>query len=200
MSEQHPDPRPVLDRATEQLAGLVAAVDPEQLTAPTPCGDFDVRSLLGHLVGGMDRMAAIAAGGDTAYEEVPAWAPGLPAEEWPRVYAEARGRMTGAWADDALLDATVAVPWGTMPGRAALAGTVLEVVVHSWDLATATSRTDGLDPELGRFALAVAERAVPDDGRAHLPFAPRRPVPDDAGVYTRLAAWLGREPGPSAPA
>src|SRR4051794_40745996 len=46
------DPRPVYARATEQAAALIRTVRPEQLDGPTPCTEFDVRALLGHVVGG----------------------------------------------------------------------------------------------------------------------------------------------------
>jgi hypothetical protein len=46
--------------------------------------------------------------------------------------------------------------------------------------------------ELGAYALEVSQRSLPDDGREGIPFGPVTPAPAGAGVYARLAAWLGR--------
>ena len=46
---------------------LVAAVGSDQWSAPTPCAGWDVRGLLGHLVGG-NQVFAAAIGGDPAGE------------------------------------------------------------------------------------------------------------------------------------
>ncbi|MGK4909776.1 TIGR03086 family metal-binding protein [Streptomyces albus] len=195
-----PDPRPVYARAAGQLARTVAAVGPGHLSAATPCAEYDVRALLGHVVGGTRRIAAVAEGGSAEGPDVPAWTSEVPAEEWPRLYDEASARLTAAWADDTLLDAPVTVPWGRVPGRIALAGSVMETVTHTWDLARALGRDQELDEELAAFALTVAQRALPAEGREHAPFGAVRSAPQDAGAQARLVAWLGRDPEWSAPA
>ena len=37
------DPREIHQRAMAQTESIVAAVEPGQLTMPTPCADYDVR-------------------------------------------------------------------------------------------------------------------------------------------------------------
>ncbi|SCK14105.1 TIGR03086 family metal-binding protein [Streptomyces sp. WMMB 322] len=191
------DPRPVHERAAEQMARLFDAVGPGDLTAPTPCAGFDVGSLLSHVVGGTLRTAQAGEGGGPGEVDpdarVDSGLSGVPEKGWREPYAQARERFAAAWADDAKLDAPVTVPWGTMPGRVALAGCVMEVVTHSWDLAQALGRQDLLDPALGTFALGVARQAVPEERGEGMPFGPPVSVPEDADDYGRLAAWLGRE-------
>ena len=58
------DPRPVLDRAIATGGSVIAGVRPDQLTAPTPCSEMDVRTMLGHLVAVLDRIAALGQGED----------------------------------------------------------------------------------------------------------------------------------------
>ena len=44
------------------------------------------------------------------------------------------------WADDALLDLTVELPWATLSGTEVLASYTGELTLHTWDLATATGQ------------------------------------------------------------
>ncbi|MFC4495504.1 TIGR03086 family metal-binding protein [Streptomyces ovatisporus] len=191
------DPRPVYERAARQMAFLFDSVRPAQLADPTPCPDFSVGALLSHVVGGTLRIAQVGEGGGPGEvdpdAEVDSGVSGVADDAWPAAYAEARERFSAAWADDAKLDAVVTVPWGTMPGRFALAGSVMEVVTHAWDLAQALGRRTELDNGLAEFALAVAKQAAPAERRGgDVPFGPAVPPPEGADAYDELAAWLGR--------
>ncbi|MFF0788785.1 TIGR03086 family metal-binding protein [Streptomyces spiralis] len=101
-----------------------------------------------------------------------------------------------AWASDERMSTPVRVPWGEVPGHAALSGYVMEIVTHTWDLAEALGHPLGRDPELAEFALATARRVLPDErprGGETL-FGARREAQEGADVYEQLAAWLGRTP------
>ncbi|MFG2789283.1 TIGR03086 family metal-binding protein [Streptomyces sp. NPDC048419] len=187
------DPRPVYTRATEQAAALIRTVRPEQLDGPTPCTEFDVRALLGHVVGGSRRIAVVGEGGDgMAVRPV---TDGVKDDGWPAAYEEVRVRVLQAWAGDDRMAAPVRVPWGEVPGRAALSGYVMELVTHTWDLSESLGRPLELDLELAEFALATARRVLPDPDRdADTPFATVQSAPEEADAYGRLAAWLGRRP------
>ncbi|MFJ8509565.1 TIGR03086 family metal-binding protein [Streptomyces avermitilis] len=187
------DPRPLYARAAEQIAALIRTVRPEQLAGPTPCDEFDVRTLLSHLAGGTHRIAVVGAGGDGL--AVRPFLDGVPDDGWAAAYDEVRAEVEKSWADDARLDALVRVPWGEAPGRIALSGYVMEAVTHTWDLSEALGRPLGLDPELAEFALTIAHRVLPDEQRGDdVPFGSATSAPEGADAYERLAAWLGRNP------
>ncbi|MFE3411350.1 TIGR03086 family metal-binding protein [Streptomyces mirabilis] len=188
------DPRPLYTRATEQIAALVATVRPEQLAGPTPCAEFDVRTLLSHIAGGTRRIAVVGAGGDGM--AVRPFLDGVEDDRWSAAYEEVRTEVRKSWADDARLDALVTVPWGEAPGRIALSGYVMEAVTHTWDLSESLGRPLVLDPELAEFALGIARRVLPDERRddEELPFDSAVPAPEGADAYGRLAAYLGRRP------
>jgi uncharacterized protein (TIGR03086 family) len=119
------DPRPLHRRAIAQTESIVAAVSPAQLALPTPCSAYDVRALLSHIVGGLNRVAIMGEGGAalartaralstpgrTTAQRPPA-ADGVPDDGWPAAYRAAGARAVAAWTDDAKLDALVEVPWG----------------------------------------------------------------------------------------
>lgn len=187
------DPRPVYARATEQAAALIGTVRPEQLAGPTPCTEFDVRGLLSHMVGGTLRIAVVGEGGDGL--AVHPFAEGAGDEDWAAAYDEVRTRVLKAWEADDRMTATVRVPWGEVPGAAALSGYVMELVTHTWDLSESLGHPVELDPELAEFALGIARRVLPDERRdEQTPFASAVPAGEGADAYGRLAAWLGREP------
>ncbi|MGV9247414.1 TIGR03086 family metal-binding protein [Streptomyces sp. NPDC003710] len=187
------DPRPVYARASAQVAALIETVRPEQLAGPTPCTEFDVRTLLSHIVGGTRRIAVVGAGGDGL--AVRPFADGVADDGWAAAYDAAGREVRRAWADDARLDAPVRVPWGETTGRNALSGYVMEKVTHTWDLWEALGRPLELDPDVAEFALGVARLVLPEPERGDdVPFDSARPAPEGADAYGRLAAWLGRGP------
>jgi uncharacterized protein (TIGR03086 family) len=178
-----------------QTEAIVAAVQPGQLGLPTPCLDYDVRALLSHIVGGLNRAAIIGEGGDALAR--PARADDVPDDGWLATYRAASQRARQAWSDDAKLDALVEVPWGKIPGRFAIAGYIQEVLTHGWDLAQATGQPTEGDPDLARFALAGAKRVLPPQGRGD-PLRPRRFGPV-RGRPLRPASRLARPPALTGP-
>jgi Mycothiol maleylpyruvate isomerase N-terminal domain len=66
------DPREIHQRAMAQTELIVAAVEPGQLTLPTPCADYDVGALLSHIVGGLNRIALMGEGADAMAAPPPA--------------------------------------------------------------------------------------------------------------------------------
>lgn len=186
------DPREYYARALAQTESIVAAVRPGQLGDPTPCPEYDVRDLISHIVAGIKRTAVVGEGGDIS--ATPVMVDGVPDDGWQAAYQTASARVTAVWADDARLDAMVTVPWGTMPGRAALSGYVQELLMHGWDLATATGQQTERDAELATWTLALSRRILPPEPRGgDIPFGPVVPVGADAGAYAQLAGWLGRK-------
>src|ERR1700761_7517566 len=155
------DPRILFAQAAAQTGAVIAAVTPEQAALPTPCAEWDVRTLISHTTGAVTRIALVGEGADAL--SVPPFTD--LGDDWLAAYQAAAARAAAAWADDTKLDALFAVPWGKVPGRIAVAGYVREVLAHGWDLAYATGQPTELDPGLGAFALEVSQRSLPADGR-----------------------------------
>ncbi|EST39022.1 hypothetical protein N566_04320 [Streptomycetaceae bacterium MP113-05] len=179
--------------AADQMAALIALVTPERLGDPTPCGEWDVRALIGHVVDGTLRTAALGEQGSGARmaEEAP---PEVGDDGWEEAYAEAAVRFRAAWVDDADLDGVYTVPWGEVPGRGVVGAEVQETVMHAWDLARAIGAVDRLDDRLAGAVLPFAEQILPAEPRGGaVPFGPVRAAAPDADAYVRLAAWLGRD-------
>ncbi len=192
MSEAPIDPRPLLLNAVDQVVGLVRAVRPAQLDGPTPCPEFDVRALCGHLLSVLRRVTAVGRAEDPLV--IPSVAV-VPDGELSGAVAAQAEELAAAWSDDAVLDRVVALPFGTMPGRAAAVAYTQELTTHAWDLARAVGATAALRPDLAVAILPLARQFVPAEVRGGpVPFGPVVPVDPDAEPYAQLAAWLGRDP------
>lgn len=190
---ESPDIRALLLRSVDQTGRIVSGVRVDQLTDPTPCTEYDVRTLLGHIVAVLRRITHVAGGGHPF--DVPQVVTEIDDGAWAEEYRLAREQLEPAWADDGVLDRMLTLPFGTMPGRAAAAAYTVEVTTHGWDLAEATGQSAGLDPAVGAAALDMARRFIPAEPRGtDVPFAAPAEVPADADVYQQLAAWLGRAP------
>ena len=82
------DPRAVLERAIATGGAVIAGVRPDQLSAPTPCPEMDVRAMLRHLVAVLDRIAALGEGDDPfSVTETHA-----PDDDWATTWAAASSR------------------------------------------------------------------------------------------------------------
>jgi uncharacterized protein (TIGR03086 family) len=192
---QTTDPRPLYDSALSWTLGVVRTVRPEQLTAPTPCTELDVRALLAHLVATVHRATALGRGEDAG--AVPSSAPQAPGDDWAGAYAAAVDEMWTVWRAEpegrALLDRTLHAPFGPLPGRDAVLAYTSETLVHGWDLAVATGQDAEADPEVAGAALAAMQRLLPAEPRGGpVPFAAPVPSREGSGPTERLANWCGR--------
>jgi uncharacterized protein (TIGR03086 family) len=184
------DPRPHYRTALTWVRTLADGVPADRLADPTPCTEWDVRGLLGHLVATVDRVRVIGEGGDP--QTTPRVVEGIADDGWTDALGAAEDKMAAVWADDAVLDELVTVPWGRVPGRAAVWGYIREALVHGWDLAVATGQSPEADPVTAEAALAETKLVMPAEPRGGpIPFAaPVAPRPE-AGPTEQLANWCG---------
>ena len=185
------DPRPMLHRSFDQAARVVIGVAPGQLALPTPCAAYDVAGLLTHLVGVGGRIAGIGRG------EVQSGALRLPAaldqSGWAAAFETTRTESVASWADAAVLERKIDLPFGTFMGDQVAEIYTMELTAHTWDLASAIGQVDTLDEALAEASLAVARQVLPPQPRGgFIPFEAVVPVPDEAPAYVRLAGFLGR--------
>jgi len=114
---------------------LVDEVRPADLTRPTPCGEYDVRRLLEHLIGWQRVTAACAAGTE------PEFADGSPT--YTLTDDPARDLREAALVTHLeQAPATIDMPYrGETPIEHVIEEVVAELVIHSWDLATGLGRS-----------------------------------------------------------
>ena len=167
----------------------VDAVNAGQLGDPTPCAEWDVRALIGHITGGYQMFAA-ALGRPLPPDGTPDDAAGI-----HRATGEA---AIAAFGEPGVLQRTVTLPVGDVPGDMALALALTDAVVHGWDLARATGQDTSIDEDLATALLAGAEQMVGPQMRqpdgAMPVFAQPVTIGPDQPAADRLIAFLGRKP------
>lgn len=192
-------------RGIALFRGVLERTAPSDLNRPTPCAGWTVRDLLAHQLG-QDRAFTAALGGGSA--AVADWAPIPVGDDVPGPNIEAltaQQQAIGHFGDPA--ERTIwmpeILPHSPLSATGALSAHLIDLVVHSWDLAAALGV--GLDPDqdLVQLCLGVA-RAIPDDPDrrgAGMAFDRALPLPDDVEPFAEVLLRLGRDPAwrPQAP-
>lgn len=191
------------ESALEDIAGLSGALDAsqpivdaigdEQWSARTCCSEWGVRELLNHLVGGHLLFTAVLTNQAPPDEKADHLR-----DDPAGAHHDASVKLRAAFAQPGAMSKTVTVPFGTVPAAIALHLRTTETLVHAWDLAQATGQpVDGLPADVAEEEIAFCHRTLDAIPPGQNPFAPPQPVADDASAIDRLAAFLGRTPGPS---
>ena len=165
----------------------------EALDAPTPCPDWDLRTLLNHTILWTSYSAERRAQGESVSEEL--MAKDFAAEPgYAAAYRAQLDRALAAWADPAAWERDLNVMGSPTPA-ADVAGLLLaEMVLHAWDLAAATGQAYTVSDAAAQAALGAVE-ANAELFRQYKGFAEPVPVPADAPVLDRVLAAAGRDPG-----
>lgn len=175
------DPVELFARSAGRAAELARTVGPAQRALPTPCTEWDVAALLAHMAGGMDYLHG-ALGTDGS--DTPAW----PDADAVAACVEALGRpgaLEGTCTSPAGFEWTVAE---------AAAGTAMDQLIHTWDLAVALDVDRSLDPELAAAVAAMFLPAMPEVGRKAGFVGPEVEVRVGASDQDRLLGAMGRDP------
>jgi uncharacterized protein (TIGR03086 family) len=179
-------------RAVEETVQLCTTLTAEQLRWPTPCPDWTLYGLLRHMTSQHLGFAAAVSG----HPDPASWDSGVLGDNPAAAYAAAAGQALAAFADPAATERSVELTElrRTLPGGVALAFHFIDYLVHGWDLKATLGLPRDLDPELVDAALRLFANAStpPTTNPFRIPFAPPRPVADDAPAVDRLLARVGR--------
>jgi uncharacterized protein (TIGR03086 family) len=177
------DPVVLFERAATNAAAMVEKVEPAQRNAPTPCSEWDVDALVMHMAGGTTYLSAALAldadGGGSSNGD----------------YQAAVARCVEALRAPGALERRCMSPAGFEWSVAeATAGTAMDKLVHTWDLAVAIGADRQLDPELVDAIVVMFLPQMPEIGREAGIVGPEVVVADDASPQDRLLGAMGRHP------
>jgi uncharacterized protein (TIGR03086 family) len=183
----------LLDRGYAWSAERIAAVRTDHLDGVTPCAGWDVRQLLNHMVGSLGLLTGAAAGEVAEPSRFDAQAladTDLVGADPAAAFAQVRSRAAVVWREPGVMARTCAIPFGATPAPMLASLTLLEVVVHGWDVSQATGEAAEIAPELVGPIFSFARVGV--DGRRGTAFAADLGIGDNPS--DRLVAFLGRKP------
>jgi uncharacterized protein (TIGR03086 family) len=192
-----PDALSVLTAATRYLFDNLLLVRGTDLSAPTPCREWDLRRLLRHVGASLADAADVLAAGERP--ERSGREPGAPAAGSDPVAALRAGVVDFLLAAQ-VHEVTAAPPgrWCRINGRPLPADVVvyvgaLEMALHAWDIAQAC-RTDRPIPTELASALLCVSPPLAAAGLAGRVFAEPLSAPSTATLSEQLVALFGRQP------
>ncbi|MGC4812584.1 TIGR03086 family metal-binding protein [Micromonospora sp. DT228] len=179
-------------RSLAEFVDRVDQVEPGQWSDPTPCSDWDVRTLVNHVVSEGRWSVPLLAG--RTIDEVGDRLDGDQLGDDPIAAA----RETAAQAEIAAthpgtLDRAVHLSAGETPAAEYLQQLLAEHLVHGWDVAVAIGAQPRLDPDAVHVAARWFAGQIDDYRRNNLVQTGVR-VPDDADEQDHLLAAFGRDP------
>ncbi|MGH7920062.1 MAG: TIGR03086 family metal-binding protein [Candidatus Dormibacteraceae bacterium] len=178
------DAKGPLALAGAAAGAMIDGVRDDQWSAPTPCEGWTVADLVQHLVqGNLGFVRALGGAVETASTP-----------DRRAAFHASLAALLEAFGRPGVLEETVTVPFGSVPGAAALHLRVTELLVHAWDLARATGQTLDVSPELAEQELSFSRAKLLQLPPDRSPFGPPQPIAEDAPAMDRLAALLGRRP------
>jgi uncharacterized protein (TIGR03086 family) len=187
---------PVMDVTEVMITGLdtfgAVLAQAEDLDRPSPCGGWSARAVVGHVLIGLDSVAATTRGESYDWSSAPD-PTSVPGDDPLRAF-EDRKHAALAGMEKTDLDAVLETPMGRMAVRERLAFPAMDLHLHAWDLGRAVGVQVEIPPAVAAFTHAVLDPLPAEMVRSERVFGPEVPAPADATPTEALVAWTGRNP------
>jgi uncharacterized protein (TIGR03086 family) len=181
--------------AAAEAARVMAGVPGHPMDAPTPCDDWDLRTLVNHVILWTAYSAERRAHGESVAEDL--MSKDFTADpDFAQDYAAQIGRAVAAWSDPAAWERELGVMGSGTPAADVAAMLIAEMVLHGWDLARATGQEYACDEAVAANVLATVE-AQGEMFRQYQGFAAIVALPadgDGATALDRALSLSGRDP------
>jgi len=180
-------PSDELQSAEETLGVLqhvLHTVASDDMSRRTPCSEYDVTELTGHLAQSITGLAGMV-GADLPERD--------PSDSVERQLVALARPALDAWHRHGL-DGNVPFGKGEMPARGACGILSIEFLVHAWDYASAVGHDVDAPEPLAEYVLGLARQIIRPELRARAGFDEPVEVPADARALDQLIAFTGRNP------
>lgn len=175
-----PDLLKLYDQASAWTTEKVATAS-GRLDAATPCDEWDVRTLLNHMLETQRYFVGSARGEDVS-PPAPT-PPALLSDDPAGDFESARQAVLSTFADPDVVEKT----------GPALGIAFSDMLLHGWDVARATDQDSSMPAGLPEAAFEMIHGRFTDEQRKGV-FKPEVEVGDDASPQDRLLAYTGRTP------
>jgi uncharacterized protein (TIGR03086 family) len=180
--------------AAAQAARAVSGApdDKSALDGPTPCQDWDLRTLLNHTILWTSYSAERRAHGESVAEEL--MSRDFTAEpDYQADYVAQINKAVQAWSDPKAWAGDIGVMGDATPAADVAAMLIMEMVLHGWDVASATGQ-EYVCADVVATLLLDTVQAQGELFRKYQGFADVVPVPADAPAFDLALALAGRDP------
>ena len=178
--------------AAAEAAKVVSGVPEGTLDGPTPCHDWDLRTLLNHTILWTSYSAERRAHGESVAEDL--MTKDFTAEPGFREdYARQIDRAVMAWADQKSWEGELGVMGDATPAADVGAMLIMEMVLHGWDVAKATGQEYACGDAVAEALLSTVG-AQAELFRKYQGFADAIEGPDGATTLDRALRLSGRDP------
>jgi uncharacterized protein (TIGR03086 family) len=161
---------------TDKVAGATGRLD-----ARTPCDDWDVRTLLNHMLETQRYFIGSARGDDVAPPSPTP--PALLTDDPVRDFERTRADVLSTFGEPGVVEKT----------GPALGIAFSDQLLHGWDLAEATAQDTAMPEGLAQAAYEMIHGRFTDEQRKGV-FKPEVAVGADATAQEKLLAYTGRNP------
>jgi uncharacterized protein (TIGR03086 family) len=185
-----------LNPPAQQLKAVLNGVTDDQLAGPTPCPEYTVRNLVGHLLGLATAFTDAASKADSPMQRFDPNAGGLPepTEDWRDAIPAQLDDLVAAWHEPEAWQGMTMAGGAQLPGAIAGKVAINELIVHGWDLAKSTGQPYTCDPASAQAALEFLSMAAQAPPEQRGPFGPVVDVPSGAQLLDQLIGLSGRDP------
>jgi uncharacterized protein (TIGR03086 family) len=167
------------DWSSTKVAGAASKLD-----APTSCDEWNVRTLMSHMLQTQQYFVAAARGEDVA---PPTGTPPDLVSDEPRTdFSRARAETLTTFEEPGVIEKT----------GPALGIAFSDQLLHGWDLATSTGQDETMPDGLPEAAYSLIYGRFTDEQRQGV-FKPEIAVAPDASAQDKLLAYTGRDPSPT---
>jgi uncharacterized protein (TIGR03086 family) len=178
----------VLDQYAEASAWMVSKV-PEaakKLDASTPCDEWDLRTLLNHMLETQQYFIGSARGEDVSPPSPEP--PALLSDDPVRDFEQTRSETLRVFGDQDVREKT----------GPALGISFSDTLLHGWDVAKATGQDATMPDGLAEAAYNTIHGRFTEEQRKGV-FKPEIPVRPSASAQEKLLAYTGRDPNTTLP-
>ena len=178
--------------AAAEAARVVNGVPEGTLNAPTPCGEWDLRTLLNHTILWTSYSAERRAHGESVAEDLMnkdfTADPGFRED-----YARQIDKAVTAWSAPQAWEGDLNVMGDATPAADVGAMLLMETALHGWDVARATGQEFKTDDQTAK-ALENIVQAQAELFRKYQGFADAFEPPEHATAFERALTLSGRDP------
>ena len=181
--------------AAKEVGEIARGAAPADLTAPTPCADFDLKTLINHVIGTTGALALVGRRAQLDPEDPYGARNDATGGDWAGQLAARTAALADVWSRPEAWDGTVSMAGQELPATLMGELSMAEMLLHGWDLARGTGRQLTVPEDVGRELLRHIDETA-EWGRSMGAYGPPVAVDGRAGAtaFERALAAAGRDP------